>query len=231
MPEPEPTPSPAPARRPRRSWINRPVEERYGDAQNIPVAWAEHADLREDLGLGGVTVEHVEALERLLEPVTAAVKDRTTADRLAGEATKAAQKAMEAAEEAMVEISDRTTAAARIDPTLRPAFRVGRRATRRRARIEQLRRLLGAAEAHRAHLEANHGLKAAHLSDATEALDAAWTADGTADRRDAEAQNATHLRDAAMVPVDKAVRAIHARSGPLRRRHPQLLELIGLRPR
>ena len=223
----EPTPSPTPARR---TYLQRPFAERLLVAENLVAAIGEHAELRDALATAGVTPAMTTALGAALTPVHAAVAAHTRATADARAATEAQNAALTAADEAYEAVSLRSRAALRSEPELRRALGLGTKASTQAARLAQMRQMYDAAPDHMARL-ASYGLTADLLTTGSAALDAATAAVLDADRHAAAAQDATAARDLAMAPVDAAVRDIQERAKAALTGRPQLLELVGLRPR
>ncbi len=221
---------PAQPPRARRTYLQRPFDERLAIAEGVGAAYATNAELKAALATVGVTDAMVDDLRDALGPVRAAVAAQTRAYVAARAASDAQDAVLAAAEAAHADPATRTQAAFRTDIATRRALGVDRKATRQQARLAQMQQLYAGAAEHTAHL-ATYGVTPAMLDAGRTALGAAEAAVQLADQRAAEAQHATAQRDAAMAPADALVRDLQERAKAALRDRPQLLELLGLRPR
>ena len=221
------SPSPAPSRR---TYLQRPFDERLLVAENLVAAVRANADLRDALATVGVTPAMIDGLDDALAPVRDAVGAQTRAAADARAASDAQRAALTAAESAHEAVALRARAALRSDLPMRRALGFDRKAPRQAARLAQMRQTYDAAPAHIDRL-ASYGVTEALLTAGRTALDAAEAAVLDADRKAALAQVATDARDRAMHPVDQTVRDVQERAKAALTGRPQLLELVGLRPR
>lgn len=211
-------------------YLRRPIPERIKDVQQAIEAYADHKDLREALADKNVRQDRIDALDALLQPVLAALTAQTAADVAQGKTRAAQPVAVAEAERTYAVVADIGNAAFRKNPAARTALALGARKDRQTDRFDQMRTLYDGAPAYDAELT-DYGLKPDDLADARRALAAAELAVRDADRRDAEAQDATDARDLPLAPLDAAFRDFLERAETALKGRPQLLELLGLRPR
>ena len=212
---------------PRRSYLQTSVENRLKVPADTLAAYATNADLKKGLGRAGVTKEDMEALSGLLEAAVTADKAQAAAAKVAGVASERVRNAMAAAEAAFDEVFWRGTAAGKRDAEVRAALRVGTRA--RAKRLTQMAEYLDAAEGQRAALD-GYGLEDTHVAAARTTHGAAVVANTDWAVRDKEAEDATRLRDGAMVPLDEKMRDLQERGRGGLGDRPDLLEILGLPP-
>lgn len=208
-----------------------PDVERLALTATLFASVAEDADLRAALETVGYDASRIDAGRALLSAAQAAHDASVAAAGRQREATEAQKAAYSTARERFTPLLAQARVGFRVQPATLAALGAKGGVQRSAAPfIAQGRQFTqAAADADRAAVLARVGVTPQHLSDLTATLDAFEQARQAADARQAEAQDATAARRAALNALDAYLRDLRALARVALRQRPQLLEKLGIR--